>query len=61
MEPEHTEPDEHGSRRYVATMTCEEAGTYGFAVRVVPSYPGLGADVTSQPAVWAPRIVGCVS
>jgi len=61
MEPEHAEPDEQGSWRYVATMTCEHAGTYGFAVRVVPSYPGLGADVTSHPVVWAPRVVGCVS
>ncbi len=51
MEPVD-QPDEH-HLRYRGSFTCEQAGRYGFTVRVVPSHPDLVTSVELGRVVWA--------
>jgi starch phosphorylase len=41
------------SRRYRGEFTCENAGRYGFTVRVVPSHPWLTNPVELGRIAWA--------
>ena len=42
-----------GSRRYRGEFACEQAGRYGFTVRVVPSHPWLTNPVELGRIAWA--------
>ncbi len=39
--------------RYTATFSCEQAGRYGFTVRVVPSHEDLASATEMGLAAWA--------
>ena len=45
-----TEPS---GRRYTGSFPCDQAGRYGFAVRVVPSHPDLTSFAELGAVVWA--------
>ena len=40
-------------RRYAGSFACDQAGRYGFAVRVVPSHPDLTTFAELGCVVWA--------
>ena len=42
-----------GSHRYQGSFACEEAGRYGFTVRVVPSHPDLATPADLGCVAWA--------
>ena len=42
-----------GALRYRATFSCEQAGRYGFTVRVVPSHEDLASATEMGLAAWA--------
>ncbi|MGH9188456.1 MAG: alpha-glucan family phosphorylase [Acidimicrobiales bacterium] len=48
----HTAADA-GLHAYVGSFTCEQAGRYGFTVRVVPSHPDLGSYAELGRVAWA--------
>jgi len=39
--------------RYVCTFCAEQAGRYGFTVRVIPAHADLGTPVEMGRAAWA--------
>ena len=45
--------DTEGDYRYTGSFTCETAGRYGFAVRVMPSHPDLFTPAELGLAAWA--------
>jgi glycogen phosphorylase len=44
---------EPSARRYAGSFGCDQAGRYGFAVRVVPSHPDLTTFAELGCVVWA--------
>jgi starch phosphorylase len=51
MAPVGGEANEHS--RYRGEFTCEQAGRYGFTVRVVPSHPDLASSAELGRIAWA--------
>ncbi|MGH9279968.1 MAG: alpha-glucan family phosphorylase [Acidimicrobiales bacterium] len=45
--------DEGPRHRYVGTFSCERAGRYGFAVRIIPSHPDLANPADLGLVTWA--------
>jgi hypothetical protein len=41
------------THRYSASFSCEQAGRYGFTVRVVPSHEDLASATEMGLAAWA--------
>jgi starch phosphorylase len=51
---ERAGPDDEAKRhRYVGRFCCEEAGRYGFTVRVVPAHPDLSTPAELGFVAWA--------
>jgi starch phosphorylase len=42
-----------GQYRYQGSFTCERAGRYGIAVRVVPAHPDLAVPAEMGCVAWA--------
>jgi starch phosphorylase len=47
-----TPESDGGALRYAGSFTCDQAGRYGFTVRVVPSHPGLANPVELGRIAW---------
>jgi starch phosphorylase len=45
--------DVPGQYRYTGRFPCEQAGRYGFTVRVVPAHPDLARSVDLGCIAWA--------
>jgi glycogen phosphorylase len=45
--------DEPGRYHFTGVFTCEQAGRYGLAVRVVPSHPDLVIPADTGCVAWA--------
>ena len=52
-EPPGGSGDAKNLRRYAGSFACEQAGRYGFTVRVVPAHPDLRTFAELGCVAWA--------